>query len=75
MSLSGTTAFTITASPNVDSLYTSSPYNLKFNVVLADYTSVTGTLLFTVVVNRYICVSGQTYNIATGADPSATYTY
>jgi hypothetical protein len=32
MTKTGTTTFTITASPNVDNLYSTSPYNLKFNV-------------------------------------------
>ena len=61
MSVSGTGAFTITAAPATDNLYTSSPFTFRLKIVLFSYPSQVGYITFTVNVNRYTCTSSTVY--------------
>jgi hypothetical protein len=58
--VTGTGAFTITATPASDNLYLSSPFTFRLKIVLASYTSRIGYISFTVNVNRYTCVASGT---------------
>jgi hypothetical protein len=73
MTFSGTTSFTLTANPQTDNLYLSSPFAFRLNVALTSYSSITGIILFTVNVNRYLCTSSTTYS--TSGSVNAAYTY
>ena len=73
MTFTGTTTFTLTANPQTDNLYLSSPFAFRLNVALTNYNSITGIILFTVNVNRYLCTSSTSYSTSTSINASYTY--
>jgi len=73
MTFTGTTSFTLTANPQTDNLYLSSPFTFRLNVALTTYNSITGVILFTVNVNRYLCISSTPYSTTSSINASYTY--
>lgn len=74
VTVTGTTTFTITAAPATDSLHSSSPFTLKLHIVLANYTSKTADITFTVNVVQYICDANTVYTPSPAA-MLTTYTH
>jgi hypothetical protein len=76
MSVSGTSTFTITAAPREDTLYLTPTYTFRLKIMLADYTSRIGYIQFTVIVNRYTCISSTVYTAVTDSGSVASsYAY
>jgi hypothetical protein len=72
-SISGSGPYTITFSPNIDNLYSSSPHSLKLHIVLASYTSITANIPITVNVSRYTCTGSTSYTASGTVNASYSY--
>ena len=62
VSVSGTSTFTITATPVTNYSEATTSFTVRLKIVLTSYSSQVGYITFTVNVNRYTCTSLTVYN-------------
>jgi len=61
-STTGTTTFTITISPNVDNMYSSTARSMKLKTTLSSYNTIFGNTPFSLTINQYVCTAATTYS-------------